>query len=156
MVREVNAADVVEATLTASRALVAVAVRSLASVLEEVTLPQWRVLVLLASRGPLRSGALADLLNVHPSTFSRTADRMVTAGLVRRTDNPESRREVLIELAPDGRRLVEDATEARRAEIEAILFRLSAGDRALVLRGMSAFAQAAGEPAADDLAALGV
>ena len=42
----------------ASRALVAVAARSLATVADDVTLPQYRVLIELASRGPLR---LADL-----------------------------------------------------------------------------------------------
>ena len=39
----------------ASRALVGVAARSLAGVGEEVTLPQYRMLVLLCSRGPQRA-----------------------------------------------------------------------------------------------------
>jgi DNA-binding MarR family transcriptional regulator len=147
--------ETTEATLTASRALLAVVARSLATTLEEITLPQWRVLVLLSSRGPMRSGALAELLGVHPSTFSRTADRMVTAGLIGRAGNPDSRREVLIELAPAGRRMVDEVTSRRRAEIEAVLGRLSARQRAVVLRGMAVFAEAAGEPAPQDLATLG-
>jgi DNA-binding MarR family transcriptional regulator len=155
MTAQAGTTDVTEATLTASRALLAVVARSLASALEEITLPQWRVLVLLASRGPMRSGVLAELLGVHPSTFSRTADRMVTAGLIGRAGNPDSRREVLIGLAPAGRRMVDDVTGRRRAEIDAILSRLSARQREVVLRGMSAFAEAAGEPAASDLATLG-
>jgi DNA-binding MarR family transcriptional regulator len=155
MVAEADTTDITEATLVASRALLAVVARSLATTLEEITLPQWRVLVLLSSRGAMRSGALAELLGVHPSTFSRTADRMVAAGLISRAGNPDSRREVLIELAPAGRRLVDEVTSRRRAEIEAILARLPMRQRAVVLRGMSAFAAAAGEPAPADLATLG-
>ena len=42
--------EVVDAVLTASRVLVAVAARSLAEAAEEVTLTQYRSLVVLASR----------------------------------------------------------------------------------------------------------
>ena len=42
----------VDAVLTASRVLVAIAARSLADAGEEVTLTQYRSLVILASRGP--------------------------------------------------------------------------------------------------------
>ena len=48
--------------LRASRVLVAVAVRSLAAVDHDVTLPQYRALVVLASRGPQRPTELADAL----------------------------------------------------------------------------------------------
>jgi len=42
----------VDTVLAASRALVAVAARSLAAAGDEVTLPQYRALVVLAARGP--------------------------------------------------------------------------------------------------------
>ena len=44
-----------DALLTASRALVAVAARSLAAVDDDVTLPQYRALVVLAVAGPSTS-----------------------------------------------------------------------------------------------------
>ena len=50
---------VVEAVLGASRVLVAVAARSLADVAEEVTVQQYRALVVLASQGPQRVLSLA-------------------------------------------------------------------------------------------------
>ena len=52
--------------LTASRLLVAVAARSLADAGEEVTLTQYRSLVVLASRGPQRVAALAEARGGHP------------------------------------------------------------------------------------------
>ena len=48
------------AVLTASRLLVAVSARSLAEVGERVTLPQFRMLVVLATRGATKLVGLAD------------------------------------------------------------------------------------------------
>ena len=47
--------EIVDAVLRASRVLVAVAARSLVGVDREVTVPQFRALVVLASRGALTS-----------------------------------------------------------------------------------------------------
>ena len=60
--------DLTEAVLTASRVLVAVAARSLAEHEGEVSLQQYRGLVVLASRGPQRPVDLAEALGVDPST----------------------------------------------------------------------------------------
>ena len=49
----------VEAVLTASRAMIAVATRSLGAAAEETTIAQYRALVVLASRGPQRMVDLA-------------------------------------------------------------------------------------------------
>lgn len=128
----------------------------MADALEELTLPQFRVLVVLAGSGPLRIGALAARVGALPSTFSRTIDRMVDGGWVEREQSPTSRREVLIGLAPRGRRLVDDLSERRRKQIAAILSTLSAADQVRVLDGLELFSAAAGEPAPDDLLALAI
>src|SRR5579875_2119893 len=80
--------------LTASRALVAVAARSLALVEDQVTLPQYRALVILASREELRPVDLAGVLGVSPSTATRMCDRLVRKGLVDRLHRDTDRREV--------------------------------------------------------------
>src|SRR3954471_11676361 len=98
--------DDVDATLVASRALVAVLARSLAEALEQITLPQFRVLVVLCAEGPLRSGVLAERLGMPQSTLTRTADRLVAQGLIRREVSAESRREVMVDLTDGGRDLV--------------------------------------------------
>ena len=114
---QVSDAEVVDAVLRASRVLVSVAVRSLAAVDQDVTLPQYRALVVLASRGPQRPSELAEALAVHPSTITRLCDRLAAKRLVHRAESAASRREVVIELAPRGRRLVDTVTERRRVEI---------------------------------------
>lgn len=148
--------DAADATLTASRALLGVVARSVASALEVVTLPQFRVLVLLSADGPTRMGAIAERMGAVPSTFTRSVDRMVAGGWIVRSENPDSRREVLIELTDDGRRLVEAVTERRRREVRDVLELLSDEDRTLVARAFTLFNAAAGEPTAEDLLTLGL
>lgn len=150
------APDAADATLTASRALLGVVARSVASALEVVTLPQFRVLVILSADGPTRIGSLAGRIGAVPSTFTRSVDRMVAGGWIVRAENPDSRREVLIELTDDGRRLVEAVTERRRREIRDVLKLLSEDDRALVARAFTLFNTAAGEPTVEDLLTLGL
>ncbi len=144
--------DATTAVLFASRALVGVAVRSLSSV--EVTLPQYRALVLLASRGAQNVGSLADLLDVHPSTATRLCDRLEANGLIERSPSVESRREVTLELTASGHALVRQVGARRRKEIGRIVARLDPADRRALVEAFGAFARAAGE-APDDAWKLG-
>jgi DNA-binding MarR family transcriptional regulator len=139
--------QVVDAVLRASRVLVAVAAQSLAAVDHDVTLPQYRTLVVLASRGPQRPSALAETLGVHPSTVTRMCDRLVSKRLVHRGESPENRREVSIRLTPRGRRLVDEVTTHRRREIATIAARVPARERAATVRALHALGDAADEPA---------
>ncbi|ABS05714.1 DNA-binding MarR family transcriptional regulator [Kineococcus radiotolerans] len=145
----------VEAVLAGSRAVVGLSVRSLADAMESLTLQQYRVLVLICSRGPLRSGALAAAIGVHPSTFTRAVDRLAAAGWVTRQDNPDTRREVLVAPTEKARVLVEQVLARRRTEFEAVLGRMSLDDRASVREGFSRFAAAAGDVDVPEATVLG-
>src|SRR5262245_29898507 len=118
-----------DAALVASRALVGVAARSLAGTEDPVTLVQYRALVLLASRGELNVGALAEALDVHQSTATRLCDRLVARGLVERGPSVQSRREVVVSLSRSGHALLRTVTTKRRAEIDRILARMTAKER---------------------------
>lgn len=136
--------EVADVFLIASRALVGVAARSLAEV-EEVTLPQFRALVVLATRGSLTVSELAHRLDIHPSTATRLCDRLVRKRLIRRVEGRPDRRETDIVLASAGRRLVDRVTSRRRRDLAAIAKRMSAEQRQYALAGLRAFAEAAGE-----------
>jgi DNA-binding MarR family transcriptional regulator len=138
------------AVLTASRLLVAVSARSLAAAEERVTLPQFRLLVLLATHGETNLVTLADRLVVNPSTALRMVDRLVDAGLVGRRVNPDSRRETLLRLTGAGRQIVDEVTTRRREEIASIVTRMSPKDRVGLVRALRAFADAGGEPPTDE------
>ena len=137
--------DVVDAVLTASRTMVAVATRSLGAAAEDTTLAQYRALVVLASRGPQRMVDLAEALGVAPSTAGRMCDRLVRKGLIRRQRARADRRSVLVSITAAGREVVDQATERRRDLIAGILSRLPAARQRAVAEALRAFAEAAGE-----------
>ncbi|WP_225729383.1 MULTISPECIES: MarR family transcriptional regulator [unclassified Nocardia] len=134
--------------MTASRLLVALSARSIAYVDESITIPQFRTLVILSTRGPSKIATLAGLLNVQPSTATRMVDRLVAADLLDRKPNPESRRELIIELTTRGREVVDAVTARRRAEIADVVQRMPAADRSGLVRALNAFSAAGGEPLA--------
>ena len=148
--------DEAMATLVASRSLLGFVARSLAPVLDTMTMPQYRVLVVLEGAGSLRMSDLAENVGVHPSTLSRTVDKLVTAGWIDRAASEDSRREVHVSLSAKGKRLVRKVTTERRAAIADVLAGMAPEDRAAVRKGMELFAQAAGEASPPDLLELGL
>jgi DNA-binding MarR family transcriptional regulator len=138
-------AAAVDAVLTASRSLIAVATLSLGAAAEETTIAQYRALVVLASRGPQRMVDLASALDVAPSTAARMCDRLVRKGLIRRHRARADRRAVLVSATAAGRRVVDQATARRRALIADILAQLPADTQRAVAEALRAFAGAAGE-----------
>lgn len=137
--------DLADAVLTASRVLVAVAARSLVDHEDEVSITQYRALVVLASRGPQRPGDLAQTLGVDPSTATRLCDRLARKGLISRRRPGRDRREVRVDLSAAGRDLVDRVTTRRRQEIRRILAVVDAAERAALVRAFRAFGEAAGE-----------
>lgn len=135
----------VDAVLSASRVLVAIAARSLADLDEEVTLTQYRSLVVLASRGTQPMAALAEALAVTPPTASRLCDRLVRKGLVRRRTDRNDRRQVRVGLTEAGRKLVDVVSERRRTEISELLRSVPDEARRSVVSGLQLLAEAAGE-----------
>ncbi len=136
--------NVTDAVLIASRALVGVAARSVADVEDEITLTQFRALVVLATQ-ERNLGELADALDVHPSSATRLCTRLEAKGLITRRHATESRRELLISLTREGRSLVDRVTRRRRREIARIIARIPKRDQRVLVHALGVFADAAGE-----------
>ena len=137
--------DDVEATMLAARALVGISAQSLAEVDDIVTPPQFRVLVMIASSGPLNLGAVARGLGVHPSNATRACDRLVLAGLLDRRDDPADRRNLQLRLTERGHALVDKVMDRRRHAIAEVLDRMPALQRTALVPVLVTFAEAAGE-----------
>jgi DNA-binding MarR family transcriptional regulator len=135
----------VDAVLSASRVLVAIAARSLADAGEEVTLTQYRSLVVLASRGPQSMAALAEAVAVTPATASRMCDRLVKKGLIRRRSDRLDRRAVRLALTEMGRHLIDAVSARRRLEIAQLLQGISPETQQSVVNALTHLAQSAGE-----------
>ena len=149
---EVEDRALVDAFVAASRALVAVAARSLADLGEDVTLAQYRALVVLHTRGPQRPVDLAEQLQVTPPTASRMVERLVRKRLVRRVRSAQDRRMLKVHLTEAGQQVVVQVIERRRGEIERILDHMPARGRKTVTAALRTFAEAAGEAPEQDWA----
>jgi DNA-binding MarR family transcriptional regulator len=139
--------DVIDALLAASRHLVAMAARSLASVEENLTLPQYRMLVVLDTQGPSSLARLAEGLEVNSSTAMRMVDRLAAAGMAEKIPSPDSRREVVLSLTPAGRAVVQQVTEHRLAAIARTVRAIPTDQRGHLVAALRAFTDAGGEPA---------
>lgn len=140
--------EITDALVTASRLLVAISARSIAEVDESITIAQFRVLVILSSRGPSNLATLAGLLDVQPSTIGRMVERLVSAGLIDRRQHPNSRRELMVELTPRGRDVVDTVTARRRSEIARVVQAMPERERRGLVAALTAFTAAGGEPPA--------
>ena len=138
--------EITDALMTASRLLVAISARSIGQVDETITIAQFRTLVILANRGPINLATLAGLLGVQPSATGRMVDRLVAAGLIDRLPHPTSRRELLAALTRRGRDVVRRVTAHRRAEIAAIVEKMPPPEGHGLVRALTAFTVAGGEP----------
>jgi DNA-binding MarR family transcriptional regulator len=145
MQRDVEDAEVADIVASAMRALVGIAARALAEVLDDVSLPQFRVLVLVHGRGPMAMNELATSLDVNPSTVTRACDVLVDKKLIRRQPAVDNRRGVCAHLTARGRKLVDQVLRRRRVLIDEALTRMSPEARRRLARGMQEFAEAAGE-----------
>jgi DNA-binding MarR family transcriptional regulator len=152
--REAGESDV-DAVLETCRALVAVSAQSIAAVEDVVDVTQFRLLVVVGSRGAVSLRTLATAAGIHMSKASRMCERMVTNGLLNRADNPEDRRHLTLTLTPKSRRVLRKVMSRRRQTVAAILARMVPGDRDQLSAVLTAFADAAGEPRETDVWALG-
>lgn len=139
------AGAVTDGLLAVSRVLVALAARSLAQLDSDVTLVQYRALVVLASRGPQRTVDLAAELRVAPSTVTRMCDRLVRKDLVRRYRRLEDRRATWVGLTEEGRDLVGAVMRQRRRAIGQLVRAIPVADPEALAAALEAFAGAAGE-----------
>jgi DNA-binding MarR family transcriptional regulator len=137
--------SLVDAVLSASRVFVAIAVRSLADTAEEVTLAQYRTLIVLASRGPQTLAGLAANLEVTPATATRMCDRLVRKGLIRRTHERGDRRAVRLDLTTSGRELVNAVTRRRRREIRLLLKSVPVVEQSAIVHALNLLTRLGGE-----------
>jgi DNA-binding MarR family transcriptional regulator len=114
-----------------------------ASAGERLSAPQHLTLLALAN-GPLAVTEVAGATGVAVSTATRMVQWLERAGWVARQAPPPGadRRRRPVSLTPEGRRVMDDATEAVRERLRGLLGRLDERGRAAVLDGLEALALA--------------
>ena len=136
---------VTDAVLTASRLLVGVSARSIAAIEESITVPQFRMLVVLYTLGPMKPSAVAEILHVNPSNITRMVHHLVSVNMVERRVNPAIRREVVLELTKTGQRTVVRVTMQQHRHIADIVERMPDRHRSCLVEALEAFNVAGGQ-----------
>ena len=144
--------EVVEEFLAVSRALVGLSVQSVSASPVEVTLVQFRVLVLLATRGGQQVGDISAALGVNPSNATRHCDRLQKLGLVERHRSAEDGRVVRVVLSGRGKEVVEAVMARRREEVRRVLRAMPAAQVEAAVVALRGFSEAAGEAAGQEWA----
>ena len=102
-----------------------------------ITGPQRLVLRIVGKFPGISVGRLARLLDVHPSTVTGLADRLIRRGLLRRRPDPRDARRQLLGLTPAGHALDEDGLVTIESAIETLLKTAPAGQVAAACRTLA-------------------
>ncbi len=105
-----------------------------------VTGPQRLALRLIGREPGLSAGALADTMQLHPSTLTGILDLLVSRKLVERKTDPADRRRARLRLTRTGAKLDAARTGTVEASVQRSLARCSPGDLAAAKRVLSALA----------------
>jgi DNA-binding MarR family transcriptional regulator len=89
-----------------------------------LTMPQMRVLFMLAERPGASAGELADELQVAPPTVTGMTDRLHKQGLIVRGVDPSDRRLVRLSLSDEGIRLTTEVADMSKATLRQVFERM--------------------------------
>jgi DNA-binding MarR family transcriptional regulator len=118
-----------------------------------LTMPQFKLLLLVAAGKGLRVGDLAVKLGVTPPTVTTILDRLVDHRLVRREDDPVDRRLVIVRLTSQGRDLLQRLRVSATADLAHCIQAMTPHDLRCLLVGMEALHRASQAHAAADAGA---
>ncbi|MCL2582175.1 MAG: MarR family transcriptional regulator [Streptosporangiales bacterium] len=146
--KEAGPAGEVAALELMTRALVGITLHSLEVLGGEVTLPQFRLLLIASGLGPVPSSKIAAAAMMPASSVTRLADKLEAAGLLERGTDPRSRSIVTIRVTGAGLDLVSRVVARRHELLGAVLARMEPGDAEAAARVARQFAGFAGDAAA--------
>jgi DNA-binding MarR family transcriptional regulator len=134
-----------------TRSLVGITLQSLRSLDGAVSMPQFRLLLMLDELGRVPSSRLAAALGLGAPAVTRLADRLAADGLLERGTDPRSRAIVTVEVTPAGRALVNRVLNRRHELFASVLDAMTPAERDGAAAAARRFAELA-----TDAAGLGV
>lgn len=115
-----------------------------------ITMPQAKLVYLLAAARELHMSELVTRLGVSLSTISGLVERLVDQGLAARRDDPEDRRQVVVSITERGKAFVDRFRELNAGQLRQLLGVLDDAELATVSRALSILGAAAERRAAPD------
>lgn len=111
----------------------------------DLTYAQGQVLFHVAAHPGCRMGDVGKAFAVTLPAVTHLVDRLEQKGFVTRADDPADRRAYVLEVTRAGAALVDELNAMRLRSLEAVLARMTAGDRIRVVRGLEALVDASME-----------
>jgi MarR family 2-MHQ and catechol resistance regulon transcriptional repressor len=111
----------------------------------DLTYAQSQVLFYVGDHPACHMGDVGKAFNVTLPAVTHIIDRLEEKQFVQRGDDPADRRVYVLELTRQGRALVQELRGLQMRGVEAVLARMSAGDRDRVIKGLEALVDAATE-----------
>lgn len=105
----------------------------------ELTLTQMRALSIIQLRHPLTVSALSSVMEMSLASGSALAERLVRAGLVERRHDADDRRQVLLELTPEGTALLQKIERRSRTKMRQALAAMEPHEREALATALGAF-----------------
>jgi DNA-binding MarR family transcriptional regulator len=109
----------------------------------DLTYAQGQVLFHVAAHPGCRMGDVGKAFAVTLPAVTHLVDRLEQKGFITRADDPGDRRAYVLEVTRAGGALVDELNAMRLRGLESVLVRMSADDRARVVRGLEALVEAA-------------
>jgi DNA-binding MarR family transcriptional regulator len=131
----------VDDELISSVRALAFASRTLEKALDQMTLPQYRVLTLIAN-SPERASRIAQTADVTRPSMTGLVDGLVAKGWVTRSDVDGDRRGVSLAITPQGAKAYDTAQHAMASAVQELLGHADAKTARRALDGLVAFHQA--------------
>ena len=113
----------------------------------DLSYAQGQVLFHVAAHPACRMGDVGKAFGVTLPAVTHLVDRLEDKGFVTRADDPGDRRAYVLEVTRAGGALVDELHAMRLRGLETVLARMSADDRARVVRGLEALVEASVEVA---------
>ena len=102
----------------------------------DIPLAQLKSLFIISIKGSTNTRNLANDLGVTPGNVTGIVDRLVEQGLVSRTQNPEDRRVVFLQLTEKGRETITSIRESGMRQMTGILAYMSLDGLSCLAAGM--------------------
>jgi MarR family transcriptional regulator, organic hydroperoxide resistance regulator len=96
----------------------------------KIPVPHWRVMAALSSVDAMTISTLARIVLFKQPTLTKVIDRMARLGLVRRSASAADRRQVLVHITGEGRRLVRGLLKRAKKHEAEVLADYNAGEAA--------------------------
>jgi DNA-binding MarR family transcriptional regulator len=109
----------------------------------DLSMAQFKVLMLIASTGGMTGRDLAQRLDIGPSAVTPLVDKLVQQGYAYREEDRDDRRVTWARPTPAGLAVFERVSSAGREKFEALLAELSPEEAALIERALEILRRAA-------------